>query len=232
MRAAGGSGEFLQLDLADPASVREAADSFLATDRPLHVLICNAGIGGTKGITEEGFEVTFAVNHLGHHLLTRRLTDRLVESAPARVLVLASAEHHNVEHIDWERLRRRTRSLFGRSEYQVSKLANVLFGRQLARRLDGTGVDVFIVHPGLVASEIWRDLPLPMRLIFRRLGAPPEEGARTSVWCATAPGLTGTSGRYYGDRKEKRTSPLARDDALAAELWRRSEEWLAPWLPG
>ncbi len=229
--AAGGAAEFVEMDLASPDSVRAAARTYLESGRPLHVLLNNAGIGGTKGVTPEGFEIAFATNHLGHHLLTRWLEPRLIESAPARLVVVASSVHHNVAKVEWARVRRRTSSLLGNPEYRISKLANILDARLWGRRLDGTGVDVHIVHPGLVASEIWRDLPRPLRTMFARKGMPIEEGADTSIWAATDPELQGVSGRYYGRRKQRKISELAANDELARDLWDRTEGWLADWLP-
>ena len=229
--AGGGTARFLQIDLASPSSVRRAAEEFLSRREPLNVLINNAGVGGTKGITAEGFELAFGTNHLGHHLLTRWLEPRLIESAPARLIVVASSVHHNVKSIKWRRLEKRTSSPLGNPEYRTSKLANILDARRWAQRFEGTGVDVHIVHPGLVASEIWRDLPRPLQRMFANKGQSIEEGADTSIWAATSPDLDGVSGGYYGKRTEKRISDLAADPELADEMWNRTEEWLADWLP-
>ncbi|MDF1598085.1 MAG: SDR family NAD(P)-dependent oxidoreductase [Acidimicrobiia bacterium] len=226
-----GTADFLMVDLASPGSVRDAARTFLASGRPLDVLVNNAGVGGTKGVSAEGFEIAFATNHLGHHLLTRWLEPLLIDSAPARLVVVASSVHHNVKEVKWDRLQRRTSSVLGNPEYRVSKLANILDGRQWAHRLDGSGVDVHIVHPGLVASEIWRDLPRPLRMMFARQGQTIEEGADTSIWAASEPHLAGVSGRYYGKRSERTISNLAADNDLAQEMWDRTEGWLAQWLP-
>ena len=229
--AGGGTARFLQIDLASPSSVREAAEEFLSLRQPLNVLINNAGVGGTKGITPEGFELAFGTNHLGHHLLTRWLEPLLIESSPARLIVVSSSVHHNVKSIKWRRLQRRTSSPLGNPEYRTSKLANILDARRWAQRFEGTGVDVHIVHPGLVASEIWRDLPLPLRRMFANKGQSIEEGADTSIWAATSPELDGVSGRYYGKRTEKRISDLASDPDLADQMWDRTEECLVDWLP-
>lgn len=231
INANGGSATFVEMDLASPDSVRSAASGLIDSGRPLHVLISNAGVGGTRGVTPEGFEIAFATNHLGHHLLTRWLEPLLIASAPARLIVVASSVHHNVKKVDWDRARRRTSSLLGNPEYRLSKLANILDARQWARRLDETGVDVHIVHPGLVASEIWRDLPGPLQRMFARKGMSIEEGADTSIWAATDPDLQGVTGRYYGRRKERSISELAANDALAQDLWDRTEEWLTGRLP-
>lgn len=227
----GGSAGFLLVDLATPSSVKRASLEFLDRAEPLHVLINNAGVGGTRGITAEGFELAFATNHLGHHLLTRWLVPRLIECSPARLIVVASSVHHNVKQVNWKRIRKRTSSLFGVPEYRTSKLANILDARRWAQQLEGTGVDVHIVHPGLVASEIWRDLPLPMRKMFAGKGQTTEDGARTPIWAATSPDLEGASGGYYGNLAEKRISELAADADLTDLLWESTEQWLADWLP-
>ncbi len=224
--AAGGQAELLALDLGDLASVRAAASAFLALDLPLHLLVNNAGLAGQRGVTTDNFELTFGVNHLGPFLFTHLLLDRLKRSAPSRIVNVASGSHYQARGIDWSQLHRPTRSTTGISEYAVSKLANVLFTRELARRLDGTGVTTYSLHPGVIASDIWRRVPWPARKLMHLFMKTTEQGARTSLHCATAPELAAESGKYYDSSKERRPSRLAQDDALAAELWRRSAEWV------
>jgi NAD(P)-dependent dehydrogenase (short-subunit alcohol dehydrogenase family) len=216
--------ELLSLDLGDLDSVKRCAEAFLATGVALHVLINNAGLAGARGLTTSGFEIAFGTNHVGPFLLTALLLDRLRSSAPARIVNVASIAHYNAPGIDWEAVRRRTRSFTGMREYSVSKLANVLHARELAGRLEGSGVTTYSLHPGTIASDIWRRVPWPLRpLMTRRMGAP-EQGARTSIYCATSPDVAGESGRYYDDCRPK--APAASvTDTLAAELWRRSCEW-------
>jgi retinol dehydrogenase 12 len=218
--------EGLTLDLASLASVRRAAATFLGSGRPLHVLLNNAGLAGSRGSTEDGFEIAFGVNHLGHFLLTRLLLDRLIESAPARVVTVSSSAHYQATGIDFEALTRSTRSLTGVREYRVSKLANVLFTKELALRLDGTGVDAFALDPGVVATDIWRRIPWPIRPLVTRRMLSLAEGSRTSVHLATADEASLGSGDYFVDCAPRAPSALAQDDALAAELWRRSEAWV------
>src|SRR5258708_6532217 len=170
---------FLPLDLADLASVRRCAQEFLALGEPLHVLINNAGVGGSRGLTTDGFEIQFGVNHLGHFALTQALLPLLRESAPARIVNVASDAHYQAEGIGFEALRNRTKSITGLPEYAVSKLCNVLFAQELARRLDGSGVRSYALHPGVVASEIWRRVPWPVRQIMTRRMLTIEQGART-----------------------------------------------------
>jgi retinol dehydrogenase 12 len=223
--AATGSSEvrFLPLDLADLASVRECARAFLALDEPLHVLVNNAGIGGTPGRTKDGFELVFGVNHLGHFALTMGLVECLTASR-ARIVHVASDAHYQAKGIDFDRLRRRTRGITGMSEYAVSKLCNVLFSQELARRLDGSGVASYALHPGVVASDIWRRVPGPVRPLVTRRMLTVEQGARTSLYCATAPETALRSGAYYEDCAERPPSRVATRE-LGEQLWRHSEIW-------
>lgn len=218
IRAAGGSAEFVELDLASMTSVREAAESVAESGRSLDLLVNNAGIGvNRRGVTEDGFEVHFGINHLGHFLLTRELLPRL--SPGARVVSLASAVHFRANGIDFERMRRPTR-LVGLAEYAVSKLANVLFIRELARR--HPELRAYAVHPGLVRTPL---IPAPYRLLSGRRMLTPEQGADTVLWCATAPEVGDESGHYYQNRAMTPPSAPAQDDDLARELWDRSERW-------
>jgi NAD(P)-dependent dehydrogenase (short-subunit alcohol dehydrogenase family) len=205
--------------------VRSAAAEFLRRDLPLHILVNNAGLAGQRGLTTDGFELTFGVNHLGHFLWTELLLDRIKASAPARIVTVSSQAHYRCKAIPWERLRESTRSLSGLDEYAVSKLANVLFSAELARRLAGSGVTTYSLHPGFIASDIWRRIPGPLRFIVKRFMRSTEEGARTSLHCATAPELAGETGLYYEDSKQRRASRTSQDPKLAAELWSRSTDW-------
>ncbi len=220
---------FLPLDLSSFASVRACAAAFLATGDDLHVLMNNAGVAGQTGITADGFELTFGVNHLGHFLLTALLLDRLQQSAPARIVNVSSIAHYQAKGIDWEAVRKSTKNVTALPEYAVSKLANVLFTKGLARRLEGTGVTTYALHPGAIGSDIWsRRLPGfmrgPVNAVIGRVMKSTTEGAATQVWCATADELGAESGRYYDNCQAKEPSGVATPE-LAAELWRRSEEW-------
>jgi NAD(P)-dependent dehydrogenase (short-subunit alcohol dehydrogenase family) len=219
--------EFLALDLADLASVRRAAQAFLDKKLPLHGLINNAGLAGQRGLTKDGFELTFGTNHLGHFLFTTLLLDKLKQSAPSRIVNVASEAHYSAKGIDWDAQRKPTKSITGLDEYAVSKLANVLFTKELARRLEGTGVTTYSLHPGVVATDVWRRIPWPFRSLGKLFMLSPDDGAKTTLYCATAPELAKESGKFYEKSKEKRPSKLADDVALAAELWRRSEEWVS-----
>lgn len=216
--------ELLSLDLGDLDSVTRCAEAFLATGEPLHVLINNAGLAGAKGMTASGFEIAFGTNHVGPFLLTALLLDRLRSSAPARIVNVASIAHYDAPGIDWEAVRRPTRSFTGMREYRVSKLANVLHARELAGRLEGSGVSTYSLHPGVIASDIWRRVPWPLRPLMKRRMGTPEQGARTSIYCAASDEVAGQSGRYYDDCRPKEPAASV-TDTLAAELWRRSCEW-------
>jgi retinol dehydrogenase 12 len=216
---------FLPLDLADLASVRACADAFLATGHPLDVLINNAGVAGQHGLTSDGFELTFGVNHLGHFALTTALLDRLAASGPARVVTVSSDAHFQADGIDFTALRRRTRGVTGMRAYAVSKLCNVLFTQELSRRLAGRDVTTYALHPGVVASQIWRRVPWPVRPLMTARMLSTEQGARTSLYCATSPGLAACSGRFYQDCREREPSAVATEE-LGRILWERSEAWI------
>lgn len=218
---------WLELDLADFASVRACAERFLATGLPLQLLVNNAGLGGQRGLSRDGLELTFGVNHMGHFLLTQLLRERLVASAPARVVTVASRAHQWAPGLDWDDLRRPTRSLTGVREYMVSKLANVLFSAELGRQLAGSGVSSYAVHPGVVDTEIWRQVPRLLRPLLKLRGLrDPEQGAQTTLYCALQAPQHET-GRYYADSALKTPSGLAQDQRLAVELWRFSEQILS-----
>jgi len=221
---------FLSLDLGDLDSVHACAAEFLARGEPLHVLLNNAGLGGQKGMTTSGFELAFGTNHIGPFVLTQLLLDRLIESAPARVVNVSSDAHYGAEGIDFDAVRRPTRSTTGFAEYRVSKLANVLHAQELARRLEGTGVTTYSLHPGVVATDMWRSVPFPirplMKVVNRIFMKSPAEGATTSLYCATSPDVAGATGLFYDNATRKDPSAVATPE-LAAELWDRSVEWTA-----
>jgi retinol dehydrogenase 12 len=217
---------FLPLDLADLRSVRAAAETFLAEGQPLHTLINNAGVAGRQGLTADGFELMFGVNHLGHFALTTALLGCLTDSG-ARVVTVASDAHFQAKGIDFGSLRRRGRGITGMHEYAISKLCNVLFAEELARRTEGTGVTSYVLHPGVVASDMWRRVPRPVRPLVTRRMLTTEQGAQTSLYCATEPELAGISGRYYERCQERAPSPVATPE-LGRQLWEQSEAWVKP----
>jgi NAD(P)-dependent dehydrogenase (short-subunit alcohol dehydrogenase family) len=237
-RSASSSVELLALDLADLASVRKCASELLDRHDRLDVLVDNAGlILSQRTVTTDGFETTFGVNHLGHFCLTTLLLDRLRASAPARIVVVASQAHKMARHgLDFDDLQTAHRRYRGFDVYSRSKLANLYFTRELARRLAGTGVTVNATHPGYVASRFGRDgdthLEPFMRIGERLFAITPEAGARTSVYLASAPELTGATGGYYARCRPIAMSKQAQDDVAARRLWDASEKLLAAALDG
>jgi NAD(P)-dependent dehydrogenase (short-subunit alcohol dehydrogenase family) len=217
---------FLPLDLASLASVRECAQLFLQLNLPLHLLINNAGVAGLRGLTKDGFEMTFGVNHLGHFLLTQLLLEKMQSSGLSRIVTVSSRAHKRTTGVDWDALCQPTRSWTGIHEYAVSKLANLLFSAELAKRVQGTSVSTYSLHPGVVDTEIWRALPNWARPLLKLRGfLTPEEGALTTLHCAMhAPQKE--SGLYYADSKPMQPAALGQNSELAAELWRRSEVWI------
>lgn len=222
--------ELLEIDLADFASVRDCAKAFLSRELPLHLLINNGGLAGSHGRTKSGFELAFGVNHMGHFLLTTLLLDRLRQSAPARIVNVASRAHIRVKGIDFEAVKQRTATRTALKEYGVSKLANVLFSAELARRLQGTGVTTYALHPGVVATDVWRSLPGPLESLVKLFMISVEQGALTTLHCATSEQAARETGLYYDKQKPKAPSKVAQDVALAKQLWAFSEEAIADYV--
>jgi retinol dehydrogenase 12 len=223
--AGGDRVEHVPVDLADLDSVAACARG-LSRGEPVHVLINNAGVAGQRGETEQGFELAFGINHLGHFLLTTLLLDHLLAHGPARVVNVSSDSHFQPKGIDWDALEQPSRTVTGMREYGVSKLCNVLFTQELARRVPAPELTTYAVHPGVIASDIWRRIPWPVRPVVTRFMKSTEEGAETSVHCATSPEVESDSGRYYEQCREKAPNPVA-TPSLATELWERSEKWTA-----
>jgi retinol dehydrogenase 12 len=212
-------------DLSVTEQVRALAGRLDQSLDRIDVLINNAGLVlNERQVTKDGFEYVFAVNHLAPFLLTNLLRPKLTASAPARVITVSSGAHTaaqldlddpNLEH-DWSSWR----------SYSNSKLENILFTRELARRLDGTGVTANVLHPGVVRTGFGRDAKPLMRIgitIARPFLLSPERGADTIVYLASAPEVAGKSGGFYEKRQLREPSPAARDDALARRLWEVSE---------
>jgi NAD(P)-dependent dehydrogenase (short-subunit alcohol dehydrogenase family) len=224
--------ELLLLDLASLASVRAAAREFLARHDRLDILVNNAGLVlGDRRTTEDGFEATLGVNHLGHFELTRLLLDVLERSAPARVVNLASDAHRMSNGLDFDDLMYERRPYSGMRAYADSKLANILFTRELARRLEGTGVVVHAVHPGVVRSRFARDGDVKGLFgLLVKLGAPfmitPRKGAETSLHVALSDDAATTSGEYWARKQRRRPKAPARNGDDARRLWLESERLL------
>lgn len=213
----------LLCDFSSQAEVRRLAEDVLARHPRLDALVNNAGgVNKTRRLTADGIEMTFAVNHLGYFLLTTLLRDRLVSSAPARIVTVASIGHRQGT-LDFDDLS------YARGGYSIirayarSKLANVLFAAELARRLDGTGVTSNSVHPGSVDTRIWSGAPLwakpIIQILFRPFFITAERGAAHVVDLVTRPDLAGVTGKYFEEARMVEPARLARDTALAARLW-------------
>jgi NAD(P)-dependent dehydrogenase (short-subunit alcohol dehydrogenase family) len=227
--------ELSVFDLADLASVRAGAADLLERCPRLDVLVNNAGlILSDRRLSADGYEATFAINHLGPFLLTTLLLDRLKESAPARVVNVASTAHNFARRgMVFDDLMAE-RSYKPMEVYGRSKLANILFTTELARRLEGTGVTANCLHPGSVATGYARDgdttgfMAWGTRIYAHLpISLTPEQGARTTVYLASSPDVAGTTGAYFAKCREKTPSAAARDDAAAARLWAVSEELVA-----
>ncbi len=227
--ALGGSAEVMRLDLASMRSVQAFSEEFASRHDRLDVLVNNAGLVGRRGqLTEDGFEVHFGVMHLGHFLLANLLLDVLRASAPSRIVTVSAFGHRFVRGMGLDDLRAE-RSPSPVVAYCRAKLAQVLFTRALAEREAGSGVTAYSLHPGVIRTDLANDIsPAAKRLV--RLLPGPEEGARTSVYLATEPGVERHSGRYFSYRTFLRShstgpakaSPLAEDRGLAEKLWRVS----------
>ena len=222
--------ELADLDLASTASIHAFADAFLASHDRLDVLLNNAGLTMRKRAeTADGFEMVFGVNHLGHFLLTSLLRDRLVASAPSRVITVASEAHRYARRgLDFDDLMstKRYRPFL---TYARSKLANILFTRELARRLDDTGVTANALHPGFVASNFAREgdtgaLGNLAMIAGRPFAISSAKGARTSVFLASSPDVDGVTGQYFAKSTLAKASAAADDDEAAHRLWSVSEE--------
>ncbi|MDF2692017.1 MAG: putative oxidoreductase/Short-chain dehydrogenase [Labilithrix sp.] len=226
IRNTSGTAEFLPLDLGDLASVRAAAQRFLDLGIPLHILVNNAGVAALRGKTKDGFEMAFGTNHLGHFLFTTLLLPRLREAAPARIVNVASGAHNGAKGVAFDRLRDATATTTGFPEYQVSKLCIILFTTELANGRAGEGVSSYALHPGVIASDLWRHVPALFRPLLKLFMRTTAQGAESSIYCATSPEVAGQDGLYYNaDCSVKKPSRPARDAALARELWERSEAW-------
>jgi NAD(P)-dependent dehydrogenase (short-subunit alcohol dehydrogenase family) len=223
--------EVVPLDLASLDSIRSSADDLLGRFPRIDVLVNNAG--GTlskRQVTKDGFEMTFGVNHLGHFLLTQLLLDRLVASAPARVITVASGAHLGARRgLDFDDLQCETHSYRGFQVYCRSKLANVMFAAELARRVDPAQVTSNSMHPGYVQTNFAREGDTgAMGWLSHVFGRPfsinATKGADTMVYLASSPDVSGVTGQYFYKRAVSKTSSWARDETAAKRLWEASEQ--------
>jgi retinol dehydrogenase 12 len=215
--------ELMLADFSSQQEIRRLARRFLESRRPLHVLLNNAGVVMMRrALTPDGIEATFAVNHLAPFLLTNLLMERLVESAPARIVNVASDAHRlrgvRMRFDDLESAQRyRAMRAYGQS-----KLANILFTRALATRLADTRVTVNSLHPGMVATRLGSNngwIAQALLVLLRPFSLTPEQGAQTSLYLCTSPEVECETGKYYAARKERRPSRAASSDADAERLW-------------
>ena len=214
-------------DLSSLQEVRRLAQEFKDRHQRLHVLVNNAGsIFLSRRKSVDDIEMTFALNHLSYFLLTILLLDVLKSTAPARIINVSSNAHENTV-IEFDDLMCQRRYRFGTKAYRMSKLANLLFTYELARRLEGTGLTVNGLHPGLVATNLLSNNGFTGRLItffLRFRGMTPQEGSRTSVYLATSPDVEGVTGGYYIDHEAVPSSNASYNRDMAARLWQVSLE--------
>jgi NAD(P)-dependent dehydrogenase (short-subunit alcohol dehydrogenase family) len=224
-------GELLVADLSSQAEVRRLAAEFRARHARLDVLVNNAGvIVPERHTTVDGIEETFAVNHLAPMLLTLELMDLLKASAPARV-VTVSSEAHRGASMHWDDLQFRSHKYRSFKAYGQSKLANILFTYELARRLDGTGVTANALHPGVIGSGFGQTYPGALSVLIK-IARPflltPEEGAATSVYLASSPEVEGMTGQYFSKCRPVRSNAVSYDVASQRKLWALSVEMVSP----
>ncbi|XP_026057241.1 retinol dehydrogenase 12 isoform X1 [Carassius auratus] len=218
-----------RLDLADSKSIREFAENINKEEKQVNILINNAGVMVCPyGKTADGFEMQLGVNHMGHFLLTYLLLDLIKRSTPARIINVSSMAHQwgtiNLEDINSEK------NYDKQKAYSQSKLANILFTRSLAKKLEGSGVTAYALHPGVVQTELWRHLNKFQQAamwVAKPFTKTSVQGAQTSIYCAVAPELETESGKYYSDCTPAKCSQAAMDDEVAQRLWELSCKMLS-----
>ncbi|XP_073344990.1 retinol dehydrogenase 12-like [Pagrus major] len=211
----------LKLDLSDSKSIREFAEAINKDEPKLDILINNAGVMVCPyGKTADGFEMQIGVNHFGHFLLTYLLIDLIKKSAPARIITVSSMAHSwgsiNLEDINSEKSYDKSKA------YSQSKLANVLFSHTLAKKLEGTGVTTYSLHPGVVQTDLWRHLSGPQQFVMKMVSPFTKnsvQGAQTTIYCAVEPSLENQTGGYYSDCAPAKCSTAGKNDDLAEKLW-------------
>ncbi len=216
--------DLMECDLASLDSVRRFAEAFNEKYDRLDVLINNAGIWEMKrNESEDGIELTLAVNHLAPFLLTNLLLDKLKASAPSRIITVSS-EAHRMGKINFNDLEGKRRwSWMG--SYAQSKLANVLFTRHLSRKLEGTGVVANSLHPGVVSTHLFDKMPRFLHPLMKLVMIPPKKGAETTVFLASSPQVQQVSGMYFAKRKVRKTTNYAHNIEVAEKLWKVSRQY-------
>jgi NAD(P)-dependent dehydrogenase (short-subunit alcohol dehydrogenase family) len=217
--------EVMECDLASFASIRSFAKDFIRKYSQLHVLLNNAGVWKTeRKESKDGIELTFATNHLAPFLLTNLLLDVLMQSAPSRIINVSSGAHYagrlNFEDLELKKSYNHIKA------YNQSKVANVLFTRELASRLAGTGVTVNALEPGLVDTPLFENMGKVAQWIVGLIAKSPAKGAETNIYLASSPELEGVTGQYFKNKRRKRPAPQARNDESASRLWRVSEQYV------
>jgi NAD(P)-dependent dehydrogenase (short-subunit alcohol dehydrogenase family) len=221
----GGEVDAFAADMSSLEEVRRLADEVLAAYPRLDVLINNVGgFWAHRHVTVDGFEQTFALNHLAPFLLTNLLLERLKSSGPTRIVNVSSGAH-SLGRINFDDLMQ-AGNYSGQRAYNQSKLANVMFTDELSKRLEGTGVTANVLHPGMTSTAFgaedvakgWRPIIAVMRLFLQS----PDRGADTAVYLASSPEVAGVSGQYFAGRKVKRSHPSSRDAASNALMWEAS----------
>jgi NAD(P)-dependent dehydrogenase (short-subunit alcohol dehydrogenase family) len=214
-------------DVSVQADVRRVAAEYRSRFDRLHVLVNNAGaVNGERVVTPDGLELTFAANHLGYFLLTNLLLDTLAASAPARVVSVAS-EAHRGSKLDFDDLQYEKRSYNSMGAYGASKLANIAWSAELARRVEGRGITANSLHPGVIASNFGASGPGWVRFgvkLIRPFLISSEKGAETSIHLATSPEVEGVTGKYFDKKKPREPSREASDPETARRLWEVSED--------
>jgi len=228
----GNSPVCMKLDLASFSSIRSFAEKFNEKYNRLDVLINNAGIMRTPKLqtTEDGLELQCGVNHFGHFLLTHLVLDKLKAAAPSRIIVVSSTAH-KFGSIDLSSIATGSDKYDPSKFYFQSKLANVLFANELSRRLENTGVTVNSLHPGMILTDLWKNIPFIHSVLGRIVFEPvkyfcfitPREGAQTSLRLALDASLEGVTGQYFSDCRQTDPAPVALDQKVARDLWELSE---------
>lgn len=217
---------FMLADLSSQVDIRKLATEFLATQSPLHILLNNAGaLFLSRQVSPDGLEMTFALNHLGYFLLTQLLLPKLIESAPARIVNVASRAHKFASAgIRFDDLQME-KAYSAMTVYGHSKLANILFTRELARRLEGTGVTANCLHPGFVASRFGKGNALATfgMSLLRPFQISIPRGAKTPIYLCSSPEVEHVSGAYFDNQRAVSPSAAAQDDESARKLWAVSE---------
>ena len=215
--------DLVSLDLTDLDTVRTCAADLLARDTPLYGLVNNAGVASMRGQTTQGFELAFGVNHVGHFLLTQLLLPHLTATPGSIIINVASSSHYQAKGIDWDVVRKPSVTYTGLREYEVSKLANVMFTQKLAQKLAGTSTTTYALCPGQVASDIWRRIPQPFRWLLERQMRTVDQGAASVLSPMDEPDH---NGKFYKKDGIARAPNRVATPELANELWSRSEAWV------